>query len=135
MGAMKQHGPTTILIVDDDESILVLLSTFLKRQGYRVLTASDAMQGLELLAAEEVHLVVTDFMMPHVDGLAFTQKIHQVERYAHLPVILITAFGSDTVFDQSLRTGVAMTLSKPIELPRLLDLVGFATGGVPPPSQ
>ena len=48
-----------------------------------------------------------------------------------MPVILMTAFGNDSILDKGMRHGVAMTLSKPLELSKLLDLVGFATA--PPP--
>lgn len=122
----------TILIVDDDEATLTLLGTFLRRNGYRVLTASNPVRGLELLKQDDVKLVITDLMMPHVDGIAFTQQIHQLEKYRDVPVIMMTAYGTDGLQDRSMRKGVALTLSKPLELSKLLDLVGFATA--PPPS-
>ena len=122
----------TILVVDDDEATLNLLGTFLRRNGYRVLAASNPVRGLELLASEsDIKLVITDLMMPHIDGIDFTKRIHEHEQYKNLPVIMMTAFGSDRVLDQGLRHGVAMTLSKPLELSKLLDLVGFATAPNP----
>lgn len=119
----------SILVVDDDEATLNLLATFLRRHGYRVLSASNPVRGLELLGTEDVKLVITDLMMPHVDGITFTQQIH--ERRKGLPVIMMTAYGTDQVLDQGMRKGVAMTLSKPLELSKLLDLVGFATAPAP----
>ncbi|MDP1830352.1 MAG: response regulator [Archangium sp.] len=122
----------SILVVDDDEATLNLLGTFLRRNGYRVLAASNPVRGLELLSAEpDIKLVITDLMMPHIDGIDFTRQIHQIEKYRNVPVIMMTAFGNDGVLDKSMRLGVAMTLSKPLELSKLLDLVGFATA--PPP--
>jgi len=117
----------SILVVDDDESTLQMLGTFLRRHGYRTLTATNPIRALELLQTETVHLVITDLMMPHVDGISFTQQIHQLPNHAHVPVIMITAYGNDSLNDQGMRKGVAMTLSKPLELSKLLDLVGFAT--------
>lgn len=123
----------SILVVDDDEATLNLLGTFLRRNGYRVLAASNPVKGLELLAAEaEIKLVITDLMMPHIDGIDFTRKIHQLEQHKNVPVIMMTAFGNDGVLDKGMRQGVAMTLSKPLELSKLLDLVGFATASAPP---
>jgi two-component system, chemotaxis family, chemotaxis protein CheY len=122
----------SILVVDDDEATLNLLGTFLRRNGYRVLLASNPVRGLELLrGSDEIKLVITDLMMPHVDGIAFTQQIHELEKYRDVPVIMMTAFGSDAVLDKGMRKGVAMTLSKPLELSKLLDLVGFATASAP----
>ncbi len=122
----------SILVVDDDEATLNLLGTFLRRNGYRVLAASNPVRGLELLTAEDdVKLVITDLMMPHVDGIDFTRQIHQQEKYKNVPVIMMTAFGNDSILDKGMRHGVAMTLSKPLELSKLLDLVGFATAAPP----
>jgi CheY-like chemotaxis protein len=120
----------SILVVDDDEATLNLLGTFLRRHGYRVVSASNPVRGLELLS-DDIKLVITDLMMPHVDGITFTQQIHRLEKYKHLPVIMMTAYGSDQVLDQGMRQGVALTLSKPLELSKLLDLVGFATAPAP----
>lgn len=117
----------TILIVDDDEATLQMVSTFLSRNGYRTLPCTNPLQALEVLKTETVHLVITDLMMPHVDGIGFTQQVHALPNYASIPVIMITAYGNDAVTDQGMRRGVAMTLSKPLELNKLLDLVGFAT--------
>lgn len=119
--------PISVLIVDDDEATLNLLATFLRRNQYRVLTASNPVRGLELLKGDDIKLVITDWMMPHVDGIAFTQQIHALDKYKDVPVIMMTAFGNDQIYDKGMRQGVAMTLSKPLELSKLLDLVGFAT--------
>jgi DNA-binding response OmpR family regulator len=121
----------SILVVDDDEATLNLLGTFLRRNGYRVLLASNPVRGLDLLATEDVKLVITDLMMPHVDGIAFTQQVHAIEKYKNVPVIMMTAFGNDATLDAGMRKGVALTLSKPLELSKLLDLVGFATAAPP----
>ncbi len=126
---MEQVGEKrTILIVDDDEATLLLLSAFLRRNNYRVLTAGNPVRALEILKSEPTtRLVITDLMMPHVDGIEFTEQIHELEQFKTLPVIMITAHNTDEVTDTGMRRGVAMTLSKPLQLNKLLDLVGFAT--------
>jgi CheY-like chemotaxis protein len=120
-----------ILVVDDDEATLHLVSTFLRRNNYRVVSASNPVHALELATAEVFNLVITDLMMPHVDGISLTQQLHELPGYKDVPVILMTAYGSDEVSELGLRSGVALTLHKPIELNRLLDLVGFATSEPP----
>jgi CheY-like chemotaxis protein len=131
MSSPEEAGPPqmnrSILVVDDDEATLQMLGTFLRRHGYHTITASNPIRALEILKGETVHLVITDLMMPHVDGISFTQQIHELPNHAHVPVIMITAYGNDELSDKGMRRGVAMTLSKPIELSKLLDLVGFAT--------
>lgn len=122
----------TVLVVDDDEATLNLLGTFLRRNGYRAITATNPVKALELLQHEDVRLIITDLMMPHVDGISFTQQVHQIPKHKNVPVIMITAYGTEEISDKSMRLGVAMTLNKPLELAKLLDLVGFATAEPPP---
>lgn len=113
-------------MVDDDLDMCRMLSRFLERHGYRVHSAGDALQALDILAQEKVGLVITDYMMPHLDGVSFTEQVRADPRYKDLPVILITAYPSDDLTDRGLRKGVAMTLAKPIDFDRLLTLVRFA---------
>ncbi len=125
---MEPGEKRTILIVDDDEATLLLLSTFLRRNGYRIITAGNPVKGLEILKTEpSIRLVITDLMMPHVDGISFTEQIHELDQFKTLPVIMITAHNTDEVTEKGMRRGVALTLSKPLNLAKLLDLVGFAT--------
>ncbi len=121
------QAPTKVLIVDDDLDVCTLIARFLTKHGYVALTAPDAVQANEVLDREDIRLVITDLMMPHLDGIRFTEQIHSKPRYKDLPVILITAYPSDELADKGMRRGVALTLPKPIDLNRLLDLVGFAT--------
>ena len=91
------------------------------------------MRALEVLRDEPVQLVITDWMMPTSTASASPSRLTRCPGCADVPVILITAFGATEVSDQGLRRGVALTLNKPLELHRLLDLVGFATAPAPPP--
>lgn len=124
---MEPNRGVNILIVDDDQSQALMLATFLGKHGYRCFTSPDPIQGMETLQSEDINLVITDLMMPHADGISFTQQIHSMPRFKDLPVILITAYPSEELADKGMRRGVAMTLHKPLELNKLLDLVGFAT--------
>ena len=124
---MQPNRGVNILIVDDDQSQSLMLATFLGKHGYHCFTAPDPLHGMQVLLKEKVNLVITDLMMPHVDGISFTQQIHAQPKFKDLPVILITAYPSEELADKGMRKGVAMTLHKPLELNKLLDLVGFAT--------
>jgi DNA-binding response OmpR family regulator len=115
-----------ILIVDDDLDLSNMLSRFLQRHGFTVFAASDAIQGWEVLEREQVGMLITDLMMPHMDGIDFTERVRGDPRYRELPIILMTAYPSEALSDKGLRKGVAMTLSKPIDFERLLTLIGFA---------
>jgi two-component system response regulator GlrR len=68
---------STILIVDDDPTLLRLLGILLREEGFRVLSADSAERALALLAAEKPNLVVTDLRMRGMDGLALFDAIHR----------------------------------------------------------
>jgi len=117
-----------ILVVDDDRAQALLISNYLTKQGYTVVTAFDPMDGMKQLLANDFQLVITDLMMPHIDGISFAEKIHAVERMKDLPIIMVTAYASEALSEKSMRRGVALMLTKPLNLSKLRDLVGFSTG-------
>jgi DNA-binding response OmpR family regulator len=80
----------TILVVDDDESIRILLTEELKEEGYRVITAGNARDALKLVEQEPLDLVILDISMPGMDGLEALPRILGLKE--GLPVILNTAY-------------------------------------------
>ena len=121
-------GPAIkILVVDDDVAQSTLIAKFLSKHGYYVLTAPSPIEAMQMLHTDDIKLVITDLMMPHVDGISFAQQIHAVPRLKDMPVILITAWHSEEISEKGMRKGIALTMSKPLEFNKLLDLVGFAT--------
>lgn len=115
-----------ILVVDDDIDLCTLLSRFLEKHGFTVYSAQDALQALDVLSRTRVGMVITDFHMPHMDGVRFTEALKQDPQLKDVPVIMVTATPDLDVHDQGMRKGVAMTLQKPIDFHRLLTLVRFA---------
>ncbi|MFT3835449.1 MAG: response regulator [Myxococcaceae bacterium] len=116
-----------ILVVDDDAAQAQLIARFLGKHGYEVFTAGSPPEAMPILSSKSIRLVITDLMMPHADGITFAQQIHSQPKWKDMPVILITAWHTDEIADKGMRKGVALTLSKPIDFNKLLDLVGFAT--------
>jgi CheY-like chemotaxis protein len=115
-----------ILVVDDDLDLCGMLSRFLEKHGYVVHSAGDGLQALDILQRDQIDLVITDLMMPHMDGISFAEMLKADPKHANTPIILITAFGDHPRLSEGLRKGVALTLSKPIDFERLLNLVRFA---------
>lgn len=101
-----------------------MLSRFLEKQGYTVFSAGDALQALDVMTREQVQMVITDYRMPHLDGISFTEQLRADPRYKDLPIIMITAHPEFS--DSGMRKGIAMTLEKPIDFDRLLTLIRFA---------
>jgi CheY-like chemotaxis protein len=115
-----------ILVVDDDLSLCSSLSQFLERNGYTVHSAGDALQALDILERHSIELIITDYLMPHVDGIRFAEMIKADPRFKSIPVLLITASPDVATTDRGLRKGVAMMLQKPVDMGQLLNLVRFA---------
>ncbi len=116
-----------ILIVDDDPELNLMLTRRLEREGYEVHSAGDALQALDLMErVADVGMIITDLMMPYIDGLQLLDRLRADERFKSLPVIMTTAHPDDAKADQSLRKGAAFFLPKPIDFDRLLAIVKFA---------
>ncbi|WP_165677568.1 response regulator [Metapseudomonas otitidis] len=81
---------TTILVVDDEYLIADILAYALEDEGYMVVKAGNGRKGLDVLDRERPSLVITDFMMPVMDGLEFARAIRERPQYAELPVILMS---------------------------------------------
>ena len=122
----------TILIVDDDPTLLRLLGMLLRQEGYRVLAADSAERALALLQTERPQLVITDLRMNGMDGLALFEAVRRESPL--LPVIILTAHGTIPEAVQATRKGVFGFLTKPYEADALLEEVRRAllTGPEPP---
>ena len=121
-----------ILIVDDDPSILHLLSLIVSRQGYEALLACSGPAALELLDCADA--VVTDLTMPEMDGLELLRAIRQ--RYDALPVILVTGYHSESLAAHARARGAFACLPKPFDLQKLRHVLDSALRieqGVPAP--
>ncbi len=112
----------TILIIDDEKSLLDLLSVVFKKEGYGVRTASSAAAGFEILAKDEIDLVVTDIKMPGADGMDILRYAR--ENLPDLPVILITAYGSIAQAVEALKAGALDYVVKPFDVEELKIIVG-----------
>ena len=110
-----------ILIVDDEKSILDLLSVVFKKEGYGVRTASSGVQAREILEKEAIDLVITDIKMPQTSGmdvLKFAKGLNP-----EIPVILITAYGSIKQAIDALKAGALDYVVKPFDVEELKILV------------
>src|SRR5690554_238133 len=105
------------MVIDDDMNILNLVSIHLKREGYRVLNASDAAEALEMLEREVPDLAVVDVMMPGMDGFELTKVLCQ--NYG-IPVILLTAKGELEDKTKGFLAGSEDYVVKPFEPKELL---------------
>lgn len=115
---MNDAATSTILIVDDDPTLLRLLGILLREEGYRVVAADSGERALALLHAEHPQLVITDLKMGGMDGLALFDAVRR--DYPLLPVIVLTAHGTIPDAVLATRKGVFGFLTKPYETTALL---------------
>ena len=110
-----------LLIVEDIPNILDLLEMTLKFQGYPVLTARNGEEALEILAKQKPALIITDILMPKLDGFAFVQKVRTNPETQKIPVIFLSATYV-TPDDRSfaLRLGASRFIEKPIDTEEFL---------------
>jgi two-component system, OmpR family, response regulator len=106
-----------LLLVDDDESILQLVSIHLKNAGYTVTTASEAKAALAFLQNETFHLAIVDVMMPGIDGF---QLANILTKEHDIPVILLTAKGQLEDKEKGFEQGIDDYIVKPFETKELL---------------
>jgi two-component system response regulator PilR (NtrC family) len=118
---MTKH---TALIVDDEPDIRDLLEITLSRMGINTLTAKDVGTAKKLLEEYEPQLCLTDMNLPDGNGIELVQWIQQ--NVPATPVAVITAYGNMDTAIESLKAGAFDFVSKPVELPRLRDLVNSA---------
>ncbi len=109
--------PIKILVVDDEEGILDVTEGYFQRKGYEVYTASNGIEGLEILNRVKIGCVFTDINMPHMDGLELAEKIRQME--STLPVVVMTGYPSLENSIQTLKNGVVDYLIKPVNLEQM----------------
>ncbi len=101
---------TRILVVDDEKEIADLIEIYLVSDGYKVLKADNAEEGLEILGKEDVHLVLLDIMMPGMNGLEMCKKIRETN---NIPIIMLSAKSTDLDKILGLGTGADDYVTKP----------------------
>jgi CheY-like chemotaxis protein len=119
----------TVLIVEDEWAIADWLDVLLSERGYHVLAASNGRQALEILHHETPDLVLTDFMMPFVDGAGLMAAMAENPKTSHIPVVVMTSLLESAVRERS--KSYRAVLRKPFreaDLVRIMDEILTADG-------
>ena len=109
-----------ILVADDDREIVKAIAILLEREGYKVLRAYDGLEALDLLAQNQVQLILMDVMMPRMDGLSAIMKIRERK---NIPIIVLSAKSEDTDKVLGLSMGADDYVTKPYNSQELLARV------------
>ena len=110
----------TILVADDESHILNVVSLKLRNAGYRVLTASDGQEALELATEESPDLLITDYHMPLLSGIELCRRLKQNPATRDIRTIMLTARGYHLEAQDTTENGILRMLSKPFSPRQLL---------------
>ncbi|ALA60130.1 sigma-54-dependent transcriptional regulator [Nitrospira moscoviensis] len=112
-----------ILIVDDNADIVTMLEDRLRASGYRTVVARDGQQALEQVELESPHLVLLDLDLPKLSGLDVLNRLGQMRQAEHLPVIVMTAYGSVDAAVAAMKEGAYDFLTKPLDKDHLCIVI------------
>ena len=112
-----------ILVVDDSADNVALLSLDLQQQGYRVVTANNGEDAVTVAISVMPNLILMDINLPALDGLGATRRIRENDALREVPVVAITAFGTEGFQRAAYDAGVAGYLTKPLDLDRMHQLI------------
>lgn len=109
----------TILTVDDSMSVRKFIALSLKSGGYRVISAVDGMDALEILPKEKVDLVITDLNMPNVDGFELVRTIRDNTMYKDLPIIILSSLADAKYIERGMNAGANSYIVKPFNMKKI----------------
>lgn len=112
-----------ILVVDDSADNVALISLDLQQQGYRVVTAANGEDAIAVATQMSPNLILMDINLPNLDGLAATRRIREHDALRDVPVVAITAFGTEGFQRAAYDAGVLGYLTKPIDFDRMHQLI------------
>jgi CheY-like chemotaxis protein len=109
-----------ILIVDDERNIRLFMAENLKVRGYDVMEARDGVEALHALQSEHIALVITDLVMPNMDGLELITRLKQ--DYADIPIVVVSASAEISSLNCARELSVDAVLTKPFAPQKLLQI-------------
>jgi phosphate regulon transcriptional regulator PhoB len=120
---MSTTAGKTIMVVDDEQDIVDLVTYNLERQGYKVISACDGQTALSLVQTGRPHLVLLDLLLPGIMGLDVCRAIRKNQETKHLPIIMITAMSDTLDRILGLEIGADDYITKPFNVRELLARV------------
>ena len=120
-----------VLLVDDDPRLIHIVSLYLQVQDLEVSTAGDGEQALEMLSRGLPDLLITDVMMPVMDGLTLCRRVRALPGADRLPIIAFTALDTDSDLRAATDAGAHQVITKPFNLTGLGDAVQTLLARVP----
>ena len=117
-----------ILVADDDGDVRELVVFRLERAGYRVVTAADGQEAVEVALERSPDVCVIDVMMPKLDGYQVTERLRASSGLAEVPIVLLTASVEDAAVSRGFEVGASDYIKKPFGPHELLERIAAALG-------
>jgi len=115
-----------IMVVDDEESFLEVISKILEKAGFETIQARNGYEALELIKKEKPDLILLDVMMPDIDGWSLSAKIRQNKGFKNVPIAMLTVRGSE---EDKLKTfqlaNANWHITKPVDKEKLISTVNW----------
>ena len=115
--------PPSILVVDDEQQNVSLLESFLSPYGYRILTAINGQQAIDIVKNDEIDLIILDVMMPILSGIEVCKILKEDSNYQLIPIIMISALDGQQIRIEGIDVGALEFITKPLNLDELLARV------------
>jgi len=115
MTAKVQQDAKRILVVDDEDDLVLMISKALRYKGYEVIIANDGQEGLEKAKTETPDLIILDLMLPGINGYKVCGLLKKDTRYAKIPIILLTAKANTEDIELGEEVGADAYITKPYE--------------------
>jgi len=104
----------TILVIEDNEQNMYLVTFILEKHDYKVLQAQTGREGLELAKIHPIDLILLDIQLPELDGYAIASMIREVEKLKTIPMIAVTSYAMSGDREKALESGCTGYIEKPI---------------------
>lgn len=118
----------TVLIADDDKTVVMLVAEFLRKNGFHVVPAFDSMQAMVGVRQAKPRVVVLDIAMPGGGGMDVLKKLKSMTTTTQIPIIILTGSKDATLRDDAFNLGANEFLTKPVDLAALLSAINAALG-------
>ncbi len=119
----KKEIKKTVLVVEEDPSVLDIIKINLTYAGYNVITATSAIEALEIARKKSLSLVITDIMMPEMDGIEFSLQLRDIPFKDDIPVMIVSAKDDFNEISHAYTIGISEYITKPFDPVELIEKV------------
>jgi len=125
----EREMPKHILIVDDSKTVRNLVAFIMKKEGFKVTTAEDGLDGLEkLYSLDKVDLIISDVNMPRMDGFTYIKTVREQDTYKDIPIIVLSTEGQEKDIQTGLSLGANLYMVKPAQPEKMVKNIKMLLG-------